>query len=143
MAAFNFSPTDDDADECGSIKVHRELLRPNKSDIEERARNIVRECRGQARCAMSRLTWLGDSIGLQREEDADIQFRDAEMPDGVWHVPLSTALPVADRIDSYGLARIALSLAFAAHRGLLSASDAATWQAHEPRVSALLEMHHD
>ncbi|CAE6863903.1 hypothetical protein R69608_00352 [Paraburkholderia nemoris] len=97
----------------------------------------------QAGCTMSRLTWRGDNIGLQREEDVDIQFRDAEMPNGVWHVSLSTALPVADRIDSYGLKRIALSLAFAAQHGLLSSSDAATWQAHEPRIAHLLEVCHE
>ncbi len=91
---------------------------------------------------MSRLTWLGDNIGLDPDEDAEIQFRDAAMPNGAWHLPLSGALPIADRIDSYGLKRIALSIAFAAQNGLLSSSDAATWQAHKQRIAHLLEVPH-
>ena len=44
MATFNFSPTGDDAGVCGCLNAHHELLRQNKSDIEEWARHIVREC---------------------------------------------------------------------------------------------------
>lgn len=80
--------------------------------------------------AVPELVLVGDSIGLDPDEDAVVRFRAIEAPRGTWHVSLVDALAVAHKIDEQDLERMTAALHVAAEIGNLSAADLAAWRAY-------------